>query len=570
MLENGSVIDGKYKILNKIGQGGMSMVYLAMNERANKQWAIKEVRKDVTHNFEVVRQGLITETNMLKMLNHPNLPSIIDVIEEDDTLLIVMDYIEGVTLKTRIEERGAQSQEEVIDWALQLCDVLSYLHSKEKPIIYRDMKPGNIMLKPNGDLVLIDFGIAREFKSQNVADTTCLGTQGYAAPEQFGGMGQTDQRTDIYCLGTTLYHLLTNHNPSEPPYEIYPIRKWDETLSPGLEEIIIKCTQRNPDDRYKDCNELRYALEHYMELDSEFKKKEDKQFKSFMLLGALTFLFLGMGLFFQISGDNLKKEDYADYLQKADSAFDKESTMQMYERAIDLDPSRGDAYMALLNFVMEDDKLDEDEAYEIRKMLQDSDGNTSNEEMFRQGSDLYDEFAYQMGMAYFYSFEESGNKNNARKWLAIAAESTQLEESKVERSKILLGIAEYYQRIGVQSKSGDESVSYKDYWEDLVALSEGNIVQKDNAVTALMIYNELIFQVATNASKFDNASIDRTVLVSKIKDVIAHIDSDIGEADLEKERVQYLLQKVAANTKIAERELETQFSIMKEAEEDGQ
>lgn len=226
--------------------------------------------------------------------------------------------------------------------------------------------------------------------------------------------------------------------------------------------------------------------------------------------------------------------------------------------------------MALLNFVMEDDKLDEDEAYEIRKMLQDSDGNTSNEEMFRQGSDLYDEFAYQMGMAYFYSFEESGNKNNARKWLAIAAESTQLEESKVERSKILLGIAEYYQRIGVQSKSGDESVSYKDYWEDLVALSEGNIVQKDNAVTALMIYNELIFQVATNASKFDNASIDRTVLVSKIKDVIAHIDSDIGEADLEKERVQYLLQKVAANTKIAERELETQFSIMKEAEEDGQ
>lgn len=570
MLENGSVIDGKYKILNKIGQGGMSMVYLAMNERANKQWAIKEVRKDVTHNFEVVRQGLITETNMLKMLNHPNLPSIIDVIEEDDTLLIVMDYIEGVTLKTRIEERGAQSQEEVIDWALQLCDVLSYLHSQEKPIIYRDMKPGNIMLKPNGDLVLIDFGIAREFKSQNVADTTCLGTQGYAAPEQFGGMGQTDQRTDIYCLGTTLYHLLTNHNPSEPPYEIYPIRKWDETLSPGLEEIIIKCTQRNPDDRYKDCNELRYALEHYMELDSEFKKKEDKQFKSFMLLGALTFLFLGMGLFFQISGDNLKKEDYADYLQKADSAFDKESTMQMYERAIDLDPSRGDAYMALLNFVMEDDKLDEDEAYEIRKMLQDSDGNTSNEEMFRQGSDLYDEFAYQMGMAYFYSFEESGNKNNARKWLAIAAESTQLEESKVERSKILLGIAEYYQRIGVQSKSGDESVSYKDYWEDLVALSEGNIVQKDNAVTALMIYNELIFQVATNASKFDNASIDRTVLVSKIKDVIAHIDSDIGEADLEKERVQYLLQKVAANTKIAERELETQFSIMKEAEEDGQ
>ena len=95
MLEIGSIIDGKYKILNKIGQGGMSVVYLAMNERANKQWAIKEVRKDGVKDYEVVRQGLIAETDILKRLNHPHLPSIIDVIDRDDTFLIVMDYIEG-------------------------------------------------------------------------------------------------------------------------------------------------------------------------------------------------------------------------------------------------------------------------------------------------------------------------------------------------------------------------------------------------------------------------------------------------------------------------------------------
>ena len=114
MLEIGSLVDGKYKILNEVGRGGMSVVYLAMNEKANKQWAIKEVRKDGIRDFEVVKQGLIVETDMLKKLRHPSLPSIIDVIEDEDTFLIVMDYIEGNPLSSALEEFGAQPQELVI------------------------------------------------------------------------------------------------------------------------------------------------------------------------------------------------------------------------------------------------------------------------------------------------------------------------------------------------------------------------------------------------------------------------------------------------------------------------
>ncbi len=166
MLEIGSLVDGKYKILNEVGRGGMSVVYLAMNEKANKQWAIKEVRKDGIRDFEVVKQGLIVETDMLKKLRHPSLPSIIDVIEDEDTFLIVMDYIEGNPLSSALEEFGAQPQELVISWAKQLCDVLGYLHSQNPPIIYRDMKPANVMLKPDGNVTLIDFGTAREFKEK--------------------------------------------------------------------------------------------------------------------------------------------------------------------------------------------------------------------------------------------------------------------------------------------------------------------------------------------------------------------------------------------------------------------
>ena len=185
MLKIGSLVDGKYKILSKVGQGGMSVVYMAINEKANKTWAVKEVRKDGVLDFEAVKQGLVAETDILKKLSHPNLPSIIDVIDTDDSFIIIMDYIQGNSLNKALEEYGAQPQDRVIEWAKQLCDVLGYLHSRQPPIIYRDMKPANIMLKPDGNVTLIDFGTAREFKEKNLADTTCLGTVGYAAPEQF-------------------------------------------------------------------------------------------------------------------------------------------------------------------------------------------------------------------------------------------------------------------------------------------------------------------------------------------------------------------------------------------------
>ena len=176
MLEIGSLVDGKYKIVNKIGQGGMSIVYLAMNEKANKPWAVKEVRKEGVQDYEVVEQGLVKEIEILKQLNHPHLPSIIDVIDTQDSFIIIMDYIEGNSLNVALAEYGAQPQENVIEWAKQLCDVLSYIHSKD--IIYRDMKPANIMLRPDGNVTLIDFGTARTYKENNLADTTCLGTVG--------------------------------------------------------------------------------------------------------------------------------------------------------------------------------------------------------------------------------------------------------------------------------------------------------------------------------------------------------------------------------------------------------
>ena len=149
----GTVLDGKYEILKQIGKGGMSIVYLAMDKRLNKQWAVKEIRKTASgKNNEVVVNSLLAEANLMKRLDHPALPRIVDIIDNGQTIYVIMDYIEGESLGKILKEYGAQPQEQVLDWAKQLCDVLEYLHSQKPPIIYRDMKPDNVMLKPEGNL----------------------------------------------------------------------------------------------------------------------------------------------------------------------------------------------------------------------------------------------------------------------------------------------------------------------------------------------------------------------------------------------------------------------------------
>ena len=249
----GTVIDGKYEILKEIGKGGMSVVYLAMDKHLNKQWAVKEIRKQGSgKNDDIVVNSLLAEANMMKRLDHPALPRIVDIIDNGITIYIVMDYIEGESLDKILAAEGIQSEEMVIGWAKQLCDALSYLHSQKPPIIYRDMKPANVMLKPEGNIKIIDFGIAREYKEQSLADTTVLGTKGYAPPEQYSG--QTDQRSDIFALGMTMHHLLTGIDPRSG--EAYAsVRQWNPEISEGVEAIIDKCVQPAAENRYQSCTE---------------------------------------------------------------------------------------------------------------------------------------------------------------------------------------------------------------------------------------------------------------------------------------------------------------------------
>ena len=185
-----------------------------------------------------------------------------------------MDYIEGIALSDVIELYGYQSQEVIVDWGIQICDALAYLHSREKPIVFRDLKPNNIMLTPDGTIKLIDFGSAMEY-SVNEYNEEYLGTPGYAAPEQYKGSGlKVDSRSDIYAFGKTLYYLFTQDKPKKNIDK--SIREIKPELSEGLEKIVNKCVERNQKNRYQTIEEVEYDLYHYKEFEDKYKKKQLK------------------------------------------------------------------------------------------------------------------------------------------------------------------------------------------------------------------------------------------------------------------------------------------------------
>lgn len=536
MLKIGSIIDGKYKILNKVGQGGMSVVYLAMNEKANKQWAIKEVRKDGVKDFELIKQGLIVETDMLKKLSHPSLPSIVDVIEDDNTFLIVMDYIQGNPLSKTLEEYGAQSQENVVEWAKQLCDVLGYLHSRKPPIIYRDMKPANVMLKPDGSITLIDFGTAREYKSKNIADTTCLGTIGYAAPEQFGGMGQTDARTDIYCLGATLYHLVTGMNPCEPPYEIKPIRQINPALSNGLEKIIMKCTQRDPDARYQSCAELMYDLEHFDEMDNTYRRKMKFRLGIFITSVILTIGFGCVAIWGNASAENIKSKNYSYILSNAKSLDD-------YYNAILTDPSKTDAYIELVNY-LRTDTLTKEEADGLNQLQAGLDRKNSNgysetvnvlEELKEKNYDGYIDVCYEFGNAFLFSSDTTNDREryvNASKWFSEA-------KNKYEMASIFCDIASCLQLIDQNHQStmvqkGKELQEYKNLWDKLTKLEfkiNGLGKTPEESDTKINVINSITNIIYNNANGFVNAIKNNGLSYNEINTLLNDMNSSLVDID---------------------------------------
>jgi len=258
------MLQNRFLILQKIGQGGMAAVYKVTDTwQGGAVWAVKEMSDAAIPNQQdrtYAVQSFQQEGSLLQSLNHPNLMKVSDIFCEGGKFYLLMEFIPGSTLDAMLSARGRFSEPEVIPWALQLCDVLDYLHTHTPPIIFRDLKPGNIMITPTGQVKLIDFGIVRFFKPGKTKDTQALGTPGYCAPEATSG--QTDARSDIYSLCVTLHQMLTGYDPGMAMFSLPPARQLNPAVSAGLEEIISKGVQLRREQRWASAAEMRSELIH--------------------------------------------------------------------------------------------------------------------------------------------------------------------------------------------------------------------------------------------------------------------------------------------------------------------
>ncbi len=265
-LAVGTVLKGKYRIVRLVGGGGMAWVYQVeeLPQGSKRLWALKELRPQTQDKAEqaVAREMFEQEARLLRGLDHPNIPHIADFFEENGRACLVMEFIWGESLEKRLNATNAPLLEsDVLKWSVQLCDALHYLHTRQPPIIFRDMKPSNVMVTNTGLVKLIDFGIARTYKMGKKRDTVAMGSENYAAPEQWG-KGQTDARSDVYALGATMYHLLANMAPTPAflPSEPLPLENYNPSLSKKTVALVRKAMERDRRRRFQSALEMRQAI----------------------------------------------------------------------------------------------------------------------------------------------------------------------------------------------------------------------------------------------------------------------------------------------------------------------
>ena len=260
-----TVLEGRYQLERKLGSGGMSTVYLARDLRFDtvERWcAVKEMVNSAqeVQTRRLNQENFQREANILASLNHPAIPKVFDFFSQESRSYLVMEFVEGTDLEeVWTRTRAPLSPNDVVNWALQICDVLEYLHGQSPPVIFRDVKPSNVMLTGQERVMLIDFGIAKVFRSG--IRGTMIGTEGYAPPEQYRGIAEPNG--DVYALGATMHHLLTGKDPRlEPPFTFHerPIRQFNADVSDALAAVIDRTLRYDAAERFESARELSRAL----------------------------------------------------------------------------------------------------------------------------------------------------------------------------------------------------------------------------------------------------------------------------------------------------------------------
>ena len=541
----GYVVDNKYELVHELGRGGMSIVWLSRDKRLGKLWAVKEIKPGATGaQGRANRKAIIDEANFMKHLDHPAIPRVVDIIDEGPTIYVVMDLVNGRSLSKTMHQQGSPfDQVDVIDWGIQLCDVIGYLHGLNPQIVYRDLKPGNVMLCENGTVKLIDFGISYELKP-NGEKPGLIGSPGYSAPEQINSAIQEKTplttRADIYALGATLYSLVTGivprkvraENGSEHyDFNIRPIREINPQLSDGLEQIILRATAQSPDDRYQTIDEMRYDLEHYEELTQEYRAVQQRKLNTFWGRVRATVIVAVLGLACVITSALLKNSSYDSVMSEARAAGVAPADAQdAYVRAIAIDPARIEPYEELVESYVDEDQIftTEESASWMSDVWQKYYTNIEDDPRYAR-------LCYDVGILYLCYFDYWGteelsgqgaikNASQSTAWFERALEAydpdanpevTGLSANDYKTLEVYHTIGDFYELFKNASRRGDsQDENYVNFWnaleESIVGVDGNNALTDDSEfIVRLRLYQVAFESIAspTYLSGFRNAGI---------------------------------------------------------------
>jgi len=271
-FDTGYILNQRYRIVSLLGQGGMGAVYRAWDLNLKKPVAIKEN----LDSSPAAQKQFIHEAQILSRLSHPNLPRVTDYFSiPDKGQYLVMDFIEGEDLQSMIERLSVIPEPDALKWTTQVCEALSYLHHQTPPIIHRDIKPANIKINPEGNAVLVDFGIAKVFDSTLMTTAGAKAvTPGFSPPEQYGS-APTDARSDIYALGATLYYLLTGQVPPESVHRVTGTESMPEPrffnpgINPAVNDAIMRAMQVSSDQRFQNIDAFQSILQAQLQAEEE-------------------------------------------------------------------------------------------------------------------------------------------------------------------------------------------------------------------------------------------------------------------------------------------------------------
>ena len=554
----------QYEILRELGRGGTSVVYLVTDRADGRNYAMKTLREDCGNKpeeYEQKAEHLRAEAEVLKALcanglesevlkeicrdeqdtafSHSGIPAFRECVcdENGDFAGFVMEYVEGRSLQQILEDGKCYTVRETAEAGLQLCGIMEQLHGQEPPMIFRDLKPANILVRPGGEFVLVDYGAVRKLRKSAATDTMQLGTDGYAAPEQYGGWEQSDERTDIYGIGAVLHHMITGRPPLETG--LRPLReilgsKGESRQYAEMAKILLLCCMTAPSMRYSSCKELGKALKGVLgscERGGTAKKRllgiagyrsrnagnrfreraargsREKVWNRFVWLANTAAVCLVLALVLAASAAGAKTAEYCALIEKAQKETDFEEKKEAYRRAAALRPEDQEAYICFLRELAADCVITEEEKSALddvlfgranagrlwEKAAGNEEGNLERMRKKRPGD--YAAFSVELGKAYFACYE--GGREAARLCFRNALSAAGLwfdDRDMAEAMEVVLGEEWSKGRI--------------DAWRELEETSTREAEMSGNGVFAAAVCKAAAAEIALSADRHREVGTD--------------------------------------------------------------